>query len=109
MVWWRCEKGHEWQARLFWRTKMGNGCPYCCNQKILTGYNDLATIAPELVQEWDFDKNDKTPYEVAPNTTKSSGGSARRNIVIMPLSLRGEKEKDVRIVLVVRCSLDIMI
>ncbi len=70
MVWWRCEKGHEWQARLFWRTKMGNGCPYCCNQKILTGYNDLATIAPELVQEWDFDKNDKTPYEVAPNTTK---------------------------------------
>ncbi len=70
MVWWRCEKGHEWQARLFWRTKMGNGCPYCCNQKILTGYNDLATIAPELVQEWDFDKNDKTPYEVAPSTTK---------------------------------------
>ncbi len=71
MVWWKCEKGHEWQARLFWRTKMGNGCPYCCNQKILTGYNDLATIAPELVQEWDFDKNDKTPYEVAPNTRRT--------------------------------------
>lgn len=27
-VWWRCEKGHEWQARISNRTA-GTGCPYC--------------------------------------------------------------------------------
>ena len=27
-VWWVCEKGHEWQARIEDRTR-GTGCPYC--------------------------------------------------------------------------------
>lgn len=28
-VWWICEHGHEWQARIDSRTNGGNGCPYC--------------------------------------------------------------------------------
>ena len=28
-VWWICEYGHEWQARIADRTNMQNGCPVC--------------------------------------------------------------------------------
>ena len=28
MVWWKCNKGHEWQARIDSRNN-GNGCPIC--------------------------------------------------------------------------------
>ena len=29
----------------------------CSNQKVLKGYNDFATIYPELSREWDYEKN----------------------------------------------------
>ena len=31
-VWWRCEKGHEWQATINNRAK-GKGCPYCNGER----------------------------------------------------------------------------
>lgn len=55
-VWWVCEKGHEWQATVRSRVS-GAGCPVCSNRKILPGYNDLATLHPELVKQWEFAKN----------------------------------------------------
>ena len=33
-VWWKCEKGHEWQAIIQSRNK-GSGCPYCSGRKKL--------------------------------------------------------------------------
>ena len=33
-VWWKCSKGHEWQAQIASRNR-GNGCPYCAGQKKL--------------------------------------------------------------------------
>ncbi len=56
LVWWRCEKGHEWQATIKNRNK-GASCPICSNQKVLLGYNDLASVNPELASEWNYDKN----------------------------------------------------
>ena len=32
-VWWKCEKGHEWQAVIASRNQ-GLGCPYCSNKKV---------------------------------------------------------------------------
>lgn len=55
-VWWKCSKGHEWQATICSRVQ-GVACPYCTNRKILSGYNDLATLNPVLIKEWDYDKN----------------------------------------------------
>ena len=55
-VWWKCNKGHEWKTSINNRNN-GSGCPYCANQKVLVGYNDLATIHPELAKEWDYEKN----------------------------------------------------
>lgn len=64
IVWWKCEKGHEWQAGVNNRTRGNRGCPYCSNKKLLEGYNDLATTNPELTKEWDYTKNKLKPNEV---------------------------------------------
>lgn len=34
---WICEKGHEWMTTVDARTRRLSGCPYCSNQKILSG------------------------------------------------------------------------
>lgn len=51
-VWWRCELGHEWPALVASRTSRGSGCPYCAGRKVLAGFNDLATLEPELAKQW---------------------------------------------------------
>ena len=55
-VYWRCEKMHRWFADISSRAA-GRGCPYCHNRKVLPGFNDLATVAPELAREWHPEKN----------------------------------------------------
>ena len=55
-VWWKCNKGHDWQAIIAGRNH-GFACPYCAGQKVLIGYNDLATLNPLLAQEWNYEKN----------------------------------------------------
>ncbi len=55
-VWWICSKGHEWQATVASRSS-GSGCPYCCGNKVIAGYNDLQTTRPDLAKEWHYDKN----------------------------------------------------
>jgi len=55
-VGWRCIKGHIWNATIHSRTGNKSGCPICSNQKVLAGFNDLATTHPELAKEafkWD--------------------------------------------------------
>ncbi|EFF64599.1 conserved domain protein, partial [Turicibacter sanguinis PC909] len=63
-VWWQCSKGHEWRAIIDSRSK-SRGCPYCANKLVWAGFNDLATIHPELEKEWHPTKNaDLTPQQV---------------------------------------------
>jgi len=57
MAWWACKRGHSWQARINKRTKRKQKCPYCCNNKVWQGYNDIPTTHPYLVGEWDADEN----------------------------------------------------
>lgn len=56
-VWWRCRYGHEWEASVSNRSNLNRGCPYCSHQKANEGINDLETLFPELLKEWDFDRN----------------------------------------------------
>lgn len=56
-VWWQCEKGHEWEATLNNRTSNKSNCPICANQQLLIGYNDLATLRPDIAKQWDYVKN----------------------------------------------------
>ena len=70
-VWWLCNKGHEWKASIVRRTE-GTNCPYCFRQKnrVKSGYNDLATVRPGLVKEWDFEKNELSPNFVCSHSKK---------------------------------------
>lgn len=56
-VWWKCERGHEWQAAISDRTNRRRGCPYCAGKLPIRGENDLATLHPELADEWHPTKN----------------------------------------------------
>ena len=49
---WRCKKGHEWEAVIKSRTINKTGCPYCSHNKVLAGFNDLATLLPDIAAEW---------------------------------------------------------
>jgi hypothetical protein len=49
---WKCDLGHEWKATVANRSK-GQGCPACAGKKVLAGFNDLATINPELAAQAD--------------------------------------------------------
>lgn len=70
-VWWQCHKGHEWEAVVKSRTKQGVGCPYCSNKRTLAGYNDLASLRPDLASEWDPEKNAPLkPEDVVPGSGK---------------------------------------
>lgn len=56
-VWWRCDKGHEWQVRIASRTSGGSGCPVCSGRQVLAGFNDLQTKEPRIAAEWHPTKN----------------------------------------------------
>lgn len=69
-VWWKCNKGHEWQASINSRNK-GHGCPYCSGLYVIKGKNDLQTVNPTLAKEWNWVKNnDLTPRDVLTNSEK---------------------------------------
>ena len=69
-VWWRCKKGHSWKAYVYSRSA-GTGCPYCSGNILEKGVNDLATKAPGLIEEWDYEKNKPlTPSDVAAGSSR---------------------------------------
>jgi hypothetical protein len=52
---WICKSGHKWMATVDSRSR-GTNCPVCSNNRLLAGYNDLATTNPELAAQaegWD--------------------------------------------------------
>lgn len=50
-VLWHGKCGHEWTAEIKVRVN-GTGCPYCSHNKVLPGFNDLASRFPVLAKEW---------------------------------------------------------
>lgn len=71
MIWWQCadNPNHEWKAKLNNRSK-GNGCPICCNQKLIKE-NSLGSVNPALAKQWHTLKNGKlTPFDVAPSANR---------------------------------------
>ena len=57
-VWWKCKRNHSWEAVIASRT--GNkyvGYPYCSGLLPIEGETDLLTTNPELISEWNYEKN----------------------------------------------------
>ncbi len=78
-VWWKCSKcNYEWKTEICNRTKeKGTGCPMCSakhtgelNAKPILGVNDLATVHPNLIKEWDYEKNEKNPEDFRSKSNK---------------------------------------
>lgn len=68
-VWWRCKKGHEWQARINERSR-GSVCPYCCGRLPSPEYC-LLSIRPDIASQWHPSLNDVlTAKDVTPNSSK---------------------------------------
>ncbi len=62
---WLCPNGHMYKASVKNRVRMHSGCPYCSNQKILKGFNDLETTHPEIALDYDNQKNERKSYEIS--------------------------------------------
>ena len=69
-AWWKCEKGHSYDATIKSKAIGNLKCPICYNRRILKGYNDLATTNPELLPEWDYKKNTISPDEITAGAEK---------------------------------------
>ncbi len=69
-IWWRCEKGHQWQATVASRVK-GTGCPVCAGKVIVPGENDLNTHFPHIAAQWHPTKNGSlTPENCSPSSNR---------------------------------------
>lgn len=64
-VFWICSNGHSYECTPDKRVGRGQGCPYCSGKKVLAGFNDIATVCPELLVDWDYEHNtDFTPSDL---------------------------------------------
>lgn len=66
-VWWRCPDNHPFRARIENRTKKQEPtCPVDTGRLLWPGTNDLATKHPDLVRDWDYQRNALSPQETVP-------------------------------------------
>lgn len=66
-LWWRCAAGHEWEARVHSRVS-GRGCPYCAGRQV-TPERSLAALHPDLLAEWDCERNEELdPWSLPPRS-----------------------------------------
>lgn len=102
-VWWKCSKGHEWEAQVKSRT-YNHGCPFCSgtNKKAIKGVNDLETWCRQndkvyILDEWDTIKNGElTPDKVTWGSHKRihwkcSKGHAWEAVVKERTKIRGNR------------------
>lgn len=65
-VFWKCQKGHSFDARIDHRCLMHTGCRFCSHKDVMPGETDLATVYPEIAAEWDYINNTDTPDHKLP-------------------------------------------
>lgn len=71
-AWWLCPKDHVFYSSISDRTRKdgATGCPYCSGNKVCID-NCLATLFPEIAQEWHPKKNGTlTPNDLTKFNTK---------------------------------------
>ncbi|MBQ9975615.1 MAG: zinc-ribbon domain-containing protein [Clostridia bacterium] len=71
IVFWKCNTcGYSYKQSVANHTS-GNSCPICKNKTIINGYNDFATIFPEIAEEWHPTKNGNlSKSQISPHSSK---------------------------------------
>lgn len=70
-VFWKCRKGHSSSRPVREAVLRNNPCPFCSHKKLLKGFNDFATLHPELIFEWDAENNGiLTPSDILEGSGK---------------------------------------
>lgn len=62
-VWWKCDRGHSYDMPVV-EKHHGYGCPICSVAR-LTSENNFATLHPDLLSEWDFQRNLIKPTSIS--------------------------------------------
>lgn len=69
--WWKCPKGHSFQAKVRDRVYNNHGCPICARKDVDPGVTDLATVFPEIAARWHPTKNGNlTPDQIFARSQK---------------------------------------
>lgn len=63
-VWWKCPKGHSFEAQVYRKVKNPNLCSVCRNRTVIEGVNNLNHTHPNICSFWDYVKNSLKPEEV---------------------------------------------
>ncbi len=64
-VWWTCPRGHDFYTSVQQRTRPnGTKCPICNGKQLIKGLNDFASQYPDLLRDWDYDKNTINPEDI---------------------------------------------
>lgn len=64
-VWWICTLGHSYRTQVNDKTSRNHACPICSGRRVLEGFNDLETKAPQsVISEYDVVKNTLSPKEI---------------------------------------------
>lgn len=72
-AWWKCPNGHpSYYASISSRARSGTGCAVCKNKRVLSGVNDLATTRPELLEQWNYERNNE--LGITPNSVTEVSG-----------------------------------
>jgi hypothetical protein len=70
LAWWRCEAGHEWWARIRYRSQDHPDCPACARARA-RAERSLAAMSPSVAAEWHPARNGAL-------TADQVGASSRR-------------------------------
>lgn len=90
-VWWKCKYcKNTWMDSINHRVYRNSNCQFCSSKKLklLEGFTDLATTNPELLCEWDYEKNIIKPQDVTNKSQKrvywkcSKGHSYEQSIYV---------------------------
>ena len=70
-VWWVCKKcSYSWEVSVNKRTaSKPTGCPACAN-RVVTEKNNLEANYPDLLLDWDYDRNSLLPSNIIGGSTK---------------------------------------
>lgn len=70
-MYWICNQNSKHKFRQSIKDRTSDKlCPYCCNQIIASGVNDLQTMNPKVAKEWNYERNETTPDRISSGTSK---------------------------------------